>query len=1140
MESGPTAGPKKGAGGPLAAAAGGPAGGAEPGPSPAETDALAWAAIDEASQRKRCAGARALAGFVRDTAHAHVTPKGDERTNIIDQGERATYALGPDHLRTLLRHLEACRLEGSATHWSERQGTPAAPRTGLMLDYDLVVATRRPALTSRHYYRIAGALVAALQRDVDFAAQLPPGAGGRPPPELRLHVFFIVKPEAAPRPAPEGAEAAQTYKYGLHVLVPGVKLGRAYKKWLLRQFRAEPGVCAALAEVGAIGDPAACLDQNSASVPVLFFGSCKRGGTPYVLGAALEVTLDLAAGGAGGWVPPPVIRPLEAKDLAGYNLAAELSVVAEADYGDGDGREPLVRKREFECRPEVAALADDWGDRSAGGVLSADELLVAEHSLSTLTLHDVEARHLHALLDLLNGDFLTDRNKWRDVVFALANTSENYKPLALWFSQKCRHRSHPGARTDGLDQVWEDALARRGGGGERPLTLRSIAHWARTCDPGRYAEAMERSYFTMLTGYVYDHGGKLQHYMVAKVLAAMLGAKFCVDVDAGPRGAQSYCWFEFVLPGQAMRPGEVWKWRREAEPDDIQIYMSEKFTRVLDQIAEHIEEKRAGAADEEQGKYYKKLGQAFAASRNSLYNDTFKNGVVRQAHFLFRRRGFAEQLDRIPYLFGTLNGVLRLGPRCELIDHYHEYPVSLYSPAAYRRFDPSDPWVRLALDAIADIIVEPDARDWILFHAAQGLSGDPKEGLMLLWEGGGQNGKTSFLRWVAKALGPKAEKFNIQLMSCEREDADRPNSAMMRFKNLNWAYSEESNKAQVLNVARMKEMVNAGEISGRDLNSKQETFTMRANITAASQYSFIVPTTDHGTWRRLVHYTSKAKFRAKPDPANRFEKKDDQRFVRQFPADPQFQAAILSILVHYYERLQTEYGGELKNVRSPTIERETEAFRISQDSLHRWICESIVVSPDCGTDYPLGVLGGIYAEWYAANIDRKRHAAADTIKELESSAVGKFIRPGPNRALVLRGCRVLTPDETGLRPGETLLSVAEPPAGAAPGAAPAPAGPGLEPAAEAWWAARAPAGELPPAPRPAPRPAGPAPRPAPPDDLDDFAFEGAADDAAVTRAGRPTPRAAVPAALSDADVELLLAGGGAAQAGGLSLDDVYA
>lgn len=973
------------------------------GPTPAEIDAAAWSTITEDVQKNHCAGTRTLSTFTRESICAHITPTGDDRTNIIDQNTRTTYALDSEYLRQLFIHLEACRIEGSAVHFSERQGTPAAPKCGIMIDYDIITNNRKPVLTDRHYYRFAGALVATLQRDLDFT---------RHGSELRIHVMFIIKPEVVSLNT-----TPPTYKYGLHMLIPGIAVGRAYKKWLMKQFCTEPSIASSIQELGVVGDPTTCLDQHSSSVPVFFIGSCKRGSVPYTLGAALEVTLDLGCG--DGWAPPPVIRKLTPTDLAGYNLVAELSLTTEADYDDG--RPPLVKMEEYEVKPDVSAKVQDWGDRSADNIITSDELLLAEHSLSTLTLHDAEAKYLHALLDLLSPEYYTDRGKWRDVVFAIANTNINHKPLAIWFSQKCPQKWS----SDGLDALWDDAIAKHGG--ERPLTIRSISFWARSCDSVRYAEITERSYFTTLITYVYKHGGKLEHAMIAKILKTMLGTKFCVDIDKGPRGSDQYCWFEFVLPDQAQKPGEVWKWRKEVEPSDIHIYISEKLTHVCDQISDHIDAKYASATTDDEGKYYKKLGKAFASSKLRLYNDTFKNGVIRQASNFFLNRNFICQLDKLPDLFGTRNGVLKLGPQCTLIDHYHEYAISKFSPVAYVRFNPlnPDPWHKLVLDAIADIIVEPDARDWILFHAAQGLSGEPKEGLMLLWEGGGQNGKTSFLRWVAKALGPYADKFNIQLMCCEREDADRPNSAVMRFKHLNYAYSEESNKAQSLNVARMKEMVNAGEISGRELHSKQETFTMKANFVAASQYSFIVNTTDHGTWRRLRHYTSKAKFRAQPDPSNPLEKLDDQRFVRRYPTDPQFQSAFLGILVHYYERLQLEYNGELKKVRAPTIESETESFRISQDALHRWISQYIVVSPSSTTDYPLGVLGNYYHEWYCANIERKRYIATDVIKEIESSAIGKYLRPAMNRTLMLKGCRVLTADEMTLRPDESLIADVE-------------------------------------------------------------------------------------------------------------------
>ena len=1054
---------------------------AGPGPSAQETSSRAWLALDQSSQRRWCAGARTLNAFVRDTAHAYITPKGDQRTNIIDQGERETYCMGADTVNLLCRHLDSCRREGVATHFSERQGTPTAPRCGIMIDYDIVTSNARPTLTNRHYHRIASSLAATLQRDIDFADQLPRGKGGRLATEMQFHLFFIIKPAAVPISAPNAAGGSQSYKFGFHILIPGIRLGRAYKKWLIREFKGDGAVASVLTELGASGDPAACLDPNSASVPVLFFGSCKRGGTPYGLGAALEVTLDLAAGAT--WTPAPIVRELDAAALAGFNLVAEMSLTVDAAYDDD--RAPLVRATEFDCRPELADRVRDWGDRSAAAVTPAEELLLAEHSLSTLTLHNAEARHLHALLDLLSEDYASQRDLWRDVIFALANTNEQYKPLAVWFSHKCP-RQWAGGGLDALDSLWEDALARRGSCA-RPLTLSSISWWARSCNPARYAEVMERSYFTMLTQFVYDYGGKLEHFMVAKVLHAMLGTKFVVDIEPSSRGVDTYRWFEFVLPGQPMRPGEVWKWRRETEPDDIQLYLSEKFPRILDQISEHIEERRIGAAEETQAKYYQQLGKSFAATKKSFFNDTFKNGVIRQAAFLFRRRGFVAQLDRIPDLFGTLDGVLRLGPRIQFINHYHELPISAFSPVAWKPFNPDDPWTRLALRALADIIIEPDVRDWIIFHAAQALGGHPKEGLMLLCEGGGQNGKTAVLRWFAKALGPYADKFNVQLLSSDREEADKPNSAVMKFKHLNYAYCEETKKSQVLNEARMKELVNPGDVSGRDLNSRQETFAMRCNFVVASQFSFVIPTTDHGTWRRIRHYTAKRQFRANPDPNNPLEMMEDQRFILDYPNDPQFISSMLSILAHYYERLQNEYGGQLKRVPSPTLDRETEEFRIGQDSLHRWICEAIIISPRHDSDYPVGVLGGYYSEWYNRTIDRHRHAAGDVIKAIEGSAISKYLAPAPNRTFVLRGCRVIINGESpSLQPGEEYF-----------GSRGAEAREAMPMCAHdigttaAWWAARAP-----------PRPPVVAPLA---DEEPPLAFELGLDDAEVMRVA---PRAA--------------------------------
>lgn len=1006
-------------------------------PTPAETDAFNQEELRASALRGQNPAAKAFAAFLRDPAQAQkATPRGDPLTNIIDQGERATYHFPDETVGGLFGHLDALRREKVAAHFSERQGRPDQLKSGLMLDYDLVVGTKEARFEEPHAARVVQQLVGALQQALDLG-------GG----EAALHVFTTVK--AAPAFQAEGR-----WKYGFHVLVPGLRLERPVKKHLLGALRDNEAIHRVLAELGARGDPRECLDANSASVPVLFYGSCKRGGGVYEGGPSYEVRLPGAGGGF------PMVAPLRLAELeaAGYNLVAEASLCHEARYADG--RRPLVPALwKAEPRPEVKALLarqEEGAAERGRGV--EDEMLLAEHALSVLAVRDPEARYLHQLLDLLKPEYYTERNRWRDVIYALANTSESYKPLAEWFSRKAPAKWADGGQA-ALDQLWAEAAGGRGQVAS-PLTQRSIVRWAQVSDPEGFRRVSEQSYFVVLSKYVYEYGGFLEHAMVARVLHAMLGHKFVVDVDEGLGRRNPYVWYEFVVAGQAARPGEVWKWRREAEPDELQKYISEKLVKVFDQVAHHLDEQAEAAEEEAKAKYYTRLGAAFQGSRRKLFNDVFKNGVVKQANYLFRRRNFAEALDRDPASLGVGNGVLRLGPACALVDRFHELPVMKFTPVAYRPFDPAEPWTALMLKAMADIIPEPDFRDWLLHFAASSLAGGVKEGLLLLWHGGGANGKTWFMRMVAKVLGKHyATKLDIGLLTAERSKPNDPNTAIMQLKGVRWGYVEETRKAEPMNDQRLKEIVNPGEISGNEKFKQQETFEVTANVAVGQNYDFVVDTTDHGTWRRLKHYHSKIRFCSNPAPGNPFEKKDDQRYVREYINDPGCQAAFLSILVHYYERLQREHGGLLKNVECPTLDRETEEFRNSQDAVNRFVTQMVVLSPEKQQNYTLATLAQIYHEWYDKNVGRRRHVASETIQDLENSALGKYIRRASNGSLLLSGCRVLEKDADSVLHGESFLGVtAKPPrsqagAGAGKSAAARPPVHARRGASGRWWEA---------------------------------------------------------------------------------------
>lgn len=972
-------------------------------PTPAETQALAIQEIDAVANRHEHTSLQDFNAFLNNPEQSQsLTKKGDKNTNIIDQNQRTTYNFNPESIQEMFKHLERMRKDGIASHFSEKQGTVNQLNSGLMFDYDMYVDSVNTAIDDRQLHRIAGQLVKYLRNDLLFEGEK----------TVTLKVFNIVKKKPL-------FVAPGKYKYGFHVLIPEVQVHREYKKYLLRQIKADAGICSALKGLSQTEDPKDLLDMNSASVPVLFLGSCKRGGIPYILGPSFEVSFEP---GTDEYYYPMINRiNIKKLEIEGYNMVAELSLCREAVYS---GRAPYVKKREYDYRTDIKSKVIDIANRTAGNIMDEAELLIVEHELSTLAIHDPKARFFHQLLDLLDDSYYTDRNKWRNVIFALANTSEQYKPLAEWFSQKCPLKWKDGGLTN-LNQIWGDAILQRSQNihdNTNIITERSISMWAQQCNPERYRQVMSQNYFIILSKYVYTYGGILEHFMIADVLCAMLRNKFIVDIDSTDTKGK-YCWYEFVVPGQSLCSGEVWKWRKESHPDELQKYISRNLVKVFQQVSESIEKRAREADDEGKKKYYVNLGKKFATSQRKIFNDTFKNCTIKQAHYLFRRRGFADSLDKDPLFIGVGNGVLELGSVCSLINYYHEIPISSFTPTHYKKFDPEDPYIKLILGAMKTMIPERDMRDWILFNAAQCLAGGVKEGLLFLWYGGGANGKTFIMRLIAKVLGKYATKLNISLFTSERESADKPNSAVMQLKGCRFGYVEETKKSEVLNDQRLKEVVNAGDISARDLNTKQECFEVTANIFVGQNYDFVIKTRDHGTWRRIKHYTSKVRFCPNPNPDNPFDRQDDPRYVNEYVKDPNCHAAMLSILVHYYERLQREYNGKLKRVRCETLDRETEMFRNAQDPMNMFITEHVVVSPSHPEPYSLEEVGKCYLDWHQKNISKGHLSRDELAEEIGNSALQKYIKRFPDAPSIITGVRILAEPTDSIESDESYIGL---------------------------------------------------------------------------------------------------------------------
>jgi hypothetical protein len=263
-------------------------------------------------------------------------------------------------MQKLFTHLELCRLEKSVLHFSEKQYSYGVNYSGIMIDYDLIVREKlAPTITDKQYFKISQVVMRHLIMDLNLSLSLLKKGFTQNDfletnSEFKLHICFIIKENTAEIPTTAArASDERLYKYGFHILIPNIMVKKEYKRYLFQKLKDDKLINNILLELGVVNNPISeCLDQNSASVPVLFLGSCKRTGRPYNIGSFLEITVDLPYDSFN----TPVIKKLTEQDLEPYNLVAELSLTLEADYNTADSEKcqsPLIIKRPYDVNTEL-------------------------------------------------------------------------------------------------------------------------------------------------------------------------------------------------------------------------------------------------------------------------------------------------------------------------------------------------------------------------------------------------------------------------------------------------------------------------------------------------------------------------------------------------------------------------------------------------------------------------------------------------------------------------------------------------------------------------------------------------------------------------------------------------------------------
>jgi putative DNA primase/helicase len=274
---------------------------------------------------------------------------------------------------------------------------------------------------------------------------------------------------------------------------------------------------------------------------------------------------------------------------------------------------------------------------------------------------------------------------------------------------------------------------------------------------------------------------------------------------------------------------------------------------------------------------------------------------------------------------------------------------------------PYDPDADMSMWDRALGAIPPEVADWLQVRLGQAATGyTPDDAVLTIFEGSGENGKTTVLYAPREALG---EGYAVTLS--ERvllgDPSDHPTS-MMTLQGARMAVVEELPEGRSLNVKRLKDTVGTPKITARKMRQDEVTFRATHGLFISTNYLPIVAETDHGTWRRLALVRFRETY-LKPADWRRHEKagtlskrhhRGDARLVHDLAETPN--AAVLRWLV---EGARRWYENGRKMPSPPKrVRKDTEAWRLDADPVLAYVGERLtrddrtaITSADLADDF---------------------------------------------------------------------------------------------------------------------------------------------------------------------------------------------
>jgi putative DNA primase/helicase len=205
-------------------------------------------------------------------------------------------------------------------------------------------------------------------------------------------------------------------------------------------------------------------------------------------------------------------------------------------------------------------------------------------------------------------------------------------------------------------------------------------------------------------------------------------------------------------------------------------------------------------------------------------------------------------LDTHHWYLNCKNGTINLKTG-ELLPHD---PKHLITKCIDVEYDPSA-GCPMWKDFLEDIFAPLPDRDAVIAYVKKAigysLTGITRQHILHVMYGIGRNGKSTFIRTIARLLGPYAAAMPPKLLMMRRNESHPTELASLH--GVRFGYTNESDENERFDEVKIKSLTGGDAISCRRMHEDFWQFNPTHHLWLASNYKPRVNGTDEGIWRRL-------------------------------------------------------------------------------------------------------------------------------------------------------------------------------------------------------------------------------------------------------------------------------------------------